>query len=414
MSARHPLTAKLPLPATGQNAVARPAQQPRQLRRLNIGLLIPTLQSGGAERVCSLLANHWARKGHHVTLMTYADASEDSFPVSPFVERVVLGNAHLTSGPWATLTKNMARVYALRQQVKASELDVTLSFMSVSNSSLALAARGLSAVCIGAERTYPPAVPLPRVAEWARWVLYGWLDAVAAQTTEAAAWLQANTRAKSVVVIPNPIELPLTCSLPRLDPAALRNAGSRMLLAVGRLSTEKNFERLIRAFLQALDTPGAAANQLNWQLIIVGEGPERSALLRLIEQLGANGKVLLPGRAGNMADWYDAADAFALTSDFEGYPNGLLEALAHGVPSVACDCLTGPRELITDGVNGLLVATNSTTELISALRCLMGDSNLRKQLGSHADITLNAHAIESISARWENVFAQAMAARGQA
>ena len=412
MSARHPHTSKLSQAAQGQPNAPLPVLQERQLRRLNIGLLIPTLQSGGAERVCSVLANHWARKGHHVTLMTYADASGDSFPVSPFVTRVVLGNAQLTSGRWSTLTKNMARVFALRRQIKDLKLDVALSFMSVSNSNLALAGRGLTAVCIGAERTYPPAVPLPRLAEWARWALYGWLDAVAAQTSEAAAWLQANTRAKSVAVIPNPVELPLACSLPRLDPITLRSAGSLMLLAVGRLSTEKNFERLIRAFARALDTPGAAANQLNWQLIIVGEGPERAALTRLIEQLGANGKVLLPGRAGNMADWYKAADAFALTSDFEGYPNGLLEALAYGVPSVACDCLTGPRELIDDGVNGLLVATNSRSELTSALRRLTGDSSLRKQLGSHADITLNAHAIESISARWESVFAQAMAAKG--
>ena len=412
MSARHPHASKPPVSTQAQRTAPRPAQHKRTPRQLSIGLLIPTLQSGGAERVCSLLANHWARKGHWVTLMTFADVHCDAFVVSPFVERVILGNAHLTQGGWRTLTKNLTRVHAVRRQIKTSQLDVVLSFMSVSNTCLALAGRGLSTVCIGAERTYPPAVPLPRLAEWARWGLYGWLDAVVALTDDGGQWLRAHTRAQTVAVIPNPVELPLASSKPTLDPAALRCAGSKMLLAVGRLSAEKNFERLIRAFLQASANASTQTSSGAWQLVVVGEGPLRFELTKLVERLGAQKTVLMPGLAGNISDWYQAADAFALTSDFEGYPNGLLEALAHGVPSVACDCLTGPRELIHNNVNGILVSASSQDELVNALGRLMSDAALRKRLATHADMTLDAHAIDGISDRWESVFAHAMQMKG--
>jgi glycosyltransferase involved in cell wall biosynthesis len=389
-------------------------RQPRRIRRLNIGLLIPTLQSGGAERVCSLLANHWARAGHHVTLMTFSDPASDAFVVSPFVNRVVLGGSNLTTGVWRTAAKNLARLRAVRGQIQESELDVTLSFMSVSNTLLALAGRGLSTACIGAERTYPPAMPLPKLAEWARWGLYGWLDAVVGLTDDSGRWLEKNTRAKTVAVIPNPVELPLESSAPFVDPKAVRCPGSRLMLAVGRLSEEKQFGDLIRAFCKVSEKLMSLASPLPWQLIILGEGPQRATLLKLIEQLGAQGTVLLPGRAGNVADWYVGADAFALTSSFEGYPNGLLEALAHGVPSVAFDCLTGPRELIRDGVNGLLVKPNSALDLEAALGRVMSDSSLRAQLARQSEMTVNAHAIDGISKRWEAVFAQAMASRGLA
>ena len=390
---------------------ARALHQTRRIRRLNIGLLIPTLQSGGAERVCSLLANHWARSGHHVTLMTFSDASSDAFVVSPFVNRVILGRADLTTSAWRTAVKNLTRLQALRSQIKQADLDVMLSFMSVPNTLLALAGRGLPTVCVGAERTYPPAVPLSKLAEWARWALYGWLDAVVGQTDDSGRWLKQHTRARAVAVIPNPVELPLASNAPLLNPKALRRADSYLMLAVGRLSEEKNYDHLIRSFLKASD---CLSPQNRWQLIVLGEGPERPALAGLIKHLGGQDRVLLPGRAGNMGDWYRAAGAFALTSAFEGYPNGLLEALAHGVPCVACDCLTGPRELIRDGVNGLLVKPNSPADLEVALARLMGDAALRARLAGQSETTTQSHAIEGISERWEAVFAHAMATRGMA
>jgi glycosyltransferase involved in cell wall biosynthesis len=393
--------------------------------KLRIGLLIHSLLPGGAERVCSLLASHWAQQGHAVTLMTYASPDTDAYAVSPAVQRVVIGGEQLSPNRWHSLRKNTLRVRRVRRQMQTSRMDVAVSFMSVSNSCLAVAGLGTGVVCIGSERTYPPAMALTRLGELARWALYGWLDAVVAQTEDAAQWLRQHTRARKVAAIANPVCLPLPGQEPRLEPSAWRRVGAPLLLAVGRLSEEKRFDVLLRAFAQArVASTGAthhgsgetvnSSTPASWQLALIGEGPEREMLQNLVTELGLQDHVLMPGRAGNVADWYAAADAFALTSRFEGYPNALLEALASGVPAVACDCLTGPRELIQDGVNGLLVAPDSPSELTDALARVMADPALRQRLSGQAHLTVDSHTIERIGARWEAVFTQVLARRGTA
>lgn len=377
---------------------------------LRIGLLIASLHGGGAERVCSLLTSHWARSGHHVTLMTFDGPHNDAFTLASEVERVVIGGAQLTKGRWATLKKNVGRVWRVRQQLHALRLDVAVSFMSVSNSCLAVAGLGTATACIGSERTYPPSMALGRLSEFARWWLYGWLDGVVALTEGGAEWLRAHTLARSVYTIANPVQLPPPNRLPWADPTVWCRPGAHLLLAAGRLNPEKQFDQLIRAFAQASDQASASHPDLpQWQLCVLGEGPLRAELQNLVNELGLQGRVLLPGHVGNMSDWLAVADVFALTSAFEGYPNVLLEALACGVPSVAYDCSTGPRELITEGVNGLLVPPGQMQALTQALGRLMSDADLRARMGRHADLTLDAHAIERISGRWEAVFADVLA-----
>ena len=390
-----------------------PSLQVRRVRRLNIGLLIPTLHAGGAQRVCSLLSSQWARSGHHVTLMTFTDPSSDAFAVSPFVNRVVLGAADSSAGVWRKAAKNAARLRSVRSELVGCDLDVAVSFNSLSTSLLVLAGRGLPTVCIGAEHKHTCVRPLPTLAEWARWRSYGWLDAVVGPTDDSARWLRQNTHAKLVAAIPNPVEVPLPSSKPYRQPGSLLRPGSRLLLAVGNLTAEKNHDHLIRAFVQACETLPSQSAQMPWQLVVIGEGPQRPVLEALIKQLGVQDRVLLPGRAGNVADWYAAADAFAMASLFAGCPNSLLEALAYGVPSVVCDGLSaGPHALIRDGVNGLLAKPNSAADLATALGRVMSDAALRERLAQHAEITNHAHGIEGISQQWEAVFAQAMAVRG--
>jgi glycosyltransferase involved in cell wall biosynthesis len=393
----------------GTLAVAEPQAHGR--RQLRIGLLIHSLLPGGAERVCSLLANQWVKQGYQVTLMTFAPISMDAYTLAPGVQRVHIGQWQNSPNRWHSFCKNIARVWRVRQQLRRSRLDVALSFMSVSNSCLAMAGLATRVACIGSERTYPPAVPLGKVGELSRWFMYGLLDAVVAQTEDAARWVLAHTRARVVAAVANPVCLPLSQQEPYLAPQAVVRPGAKLLLAVGRFSEEKRFDALIRAFAAAVQKVQSQSS-ITWQLVLVGDGELREPLETLVSQLGVKDQVLLPGRAGNIADWYAAADAFALSSRFEGYPNALLEALACGVPAVACDVLTGPRELIEDGVNGLLVA-NSPDALTSGLQQIMGNAPLRQHLASHADLTIRRHDIARIAARWEEIFRGALTAKGQ-
>lgn len=111
-------------------------------------------------------------------------------------------------------------------------------------------------------------------------------------------------------------------------------------------------------------------------------------------------RVLLLGGCGNLEDWYRRADLFVLTSKFEGFPNVLLEALAHGAPSVSLNCLTGPSDIIEDGVNGLLVPANDFEALEATLRTLMMDSDLRAKFAAAAEGVNTRFAVSRVMAMW--------------
>ena len=158
----------------------------------------------------------------------------------------------------------------------------------------------------------------------------------------------------------------------------------------------KQFGHLISSFAALAD------QHPRWNLIIVGEGADRSKLERLIDTLGLGTRARLIGRAGNIADWYKASDVFALTSSTEGFPNALIEAMAHGLPCISYDCLTGPSEIIDHGVNGLLVKANEEQALGSALNNVLSCEKLQQKLSENATRVIHKLDPDLIMNKWEH------------
>jgi glycosyltransferase involved in cell wall biosynthesis len=210
--------------------------------------------------------------------------------------------------------------------------------------------------------------------------------------------LSENTLAKQIEVIGNPLIWPLPEFLPLLSPKKYLNPEKKHLLAVGRLHPQKQFDLLIRVFKRI------AGDYKDWDLVILGDGEDRSMLECLVADLGLGESVSLPGVAGNLSEWYYKADAFVLSSAFEGFPNVLLEAMAHGIPVVSFDCNTGPRDLIEHGKNGLLVPDGDTAGLEQAIRELLSSEDFRNELGEHAKEVRQQYSIARIAGRWEKVF----------
>ncbi len=174
------------------------------------------------------------------------------------------------------------------------------------------------------------------------------------------------------------------------------DSGAKCLLAVGRLSKEKGFGGLIKIFSKL------AFKYQDWILRIVGEGPDRGVLESMISQLGLVGRVELPGRSTHIEHEFFMAEAFVLTSEFEGFPNVLLEAMAIGLPCVTVDCPSGPREISDQGRAALLVGAGNWTALYDALDILMGSQDLRLQLSRlGSKFVHQKFALPTILQKWE-------------
>lgn len=362
---------------------------------------IYSLSGGGAERVTANLANYWAAKGWRITIVTLTPRDLDFYELHPAVGRIGLELADESHNVIVGFWNNLRRVRALRRVLRQVQPDVALALMSTANIILALAARGLVKVrAIGSERNHPPQLPLGAQWEALRRSTYGRLTAVVAQTQESAEWLKQHTNAKRIPIIPNMALWPLPVHAPRLSPETVRDASRSMLLAVGRLDKQKGLERLIEAFT------ALARKYDDWDLAILGEGPERGALESQVQAAGLGGRVFLPGRAGNVGEWYQRADLYVMSSRFEGFPNTLAEAMAHGVPAVSFDCDTGPRDIIRHEVDGLLVTPENVVALRSALDRLMGDEALRAKFATRAVEARERFSRERITGLWEELFEQ--------
>jgi glycosyltransferase involved in cell wall biosynthesis len=178
-------------------------------------------------------------------------------------------------------------------------------------------------------------------------------------------------------------------------------SGRKLVLWAGRFEESKRADVLIDAFARV------ASTATDWDVILLGDGPARAAAIERVEQFGLSARIHLPGFAGNLADWYHRADAFVMTSSYEGFPNALMEAQAEGLPSIAFDVLTGPRELSAGGRRLVLLPDRNHVEsLADALSALLSDDAQREKLGRAARETAVDYSKERVLAMWDELFAK--------
>lgn len=215
------------------------------------------------------------------------------------------------------------------------------------------------------------------------------------QTAMGKDWMDACCHRANNVVIPNPVIWPL----PSLNSAAASQAWRserQQILAMGRLNPAKQFDLLIDVFSEL------SRIYPDWELVIVGEGNERKKLEAKIKELHLENQVYLPGRVTNVTQWYNQATMYVLCSKHEGFPNTLVEAMAHGLAVISFDCPTGPAEIIREGVDGLLISPEAgQAGLKQAMICLMDDVELRKNLMQEAIKVRERFSISQIGKLWE-------------
>jgi glycosyltransferase involved in cell wall biosynthesis len=261
---------------------------------------------------------------------------------------------------------------------------------------LPIAAAGLSGtLLVGSERAHPPEVPVGRIFALMRRLMFPRLDLVVCQTRQIADWFAKSLRipADRLAIIPNVVRPPAQ----DWEPTTFANAASgdpKSFVAVGRLDWQKGFDFALRAFaLIVEDCPDA-------RLTIVGEGPLHEELLALRAELQLTSHVVFQRPRGGLASLWREAYVLLFTSRYEGFPNVLAEAMAHGVPAVAFDCPSGPADIVNNGRDGFLVSMGDVETLAKRAIELTRNPAMRDEYARRAMSVSDQFALPRIADQW--------------
>jgi len=338
-----------------------------------LALVISSLGGGGGERIMLDLARGWLARGHGVTIITLSSPATDAYPIPVGARRIALdcmgGEGGWIAAPWRVLR----RLQRLRSALRETAPDVVIAFMVPTTALAVVAARDLGARVLVHELVDPGMEKVGAAYAWLRRVTYPRAAIVIAQTPRAAVVLRRLAPGSDVRVAPGFVP-PFVIE----EPPPPRTTPHPIFLAVGRLAPQKGFDLLLAAFARL------ASSLPEWGLRIVGSGALERELGMQAARLGIASRVEWVPRTPRPWDQVTHDTIFVLSSRYEGFPNVLLEAMALGLPPVAFDCPSGPAEIVTPGVNGVLVPADSVEALAAAMQALAANTALRQRLAAAA------------------------------
>jgi len=348
-------------------------------------MIVPSLRSGGTERVASLLCDEWMRQGNEVLLCLF-DGEEAFF--KPQVRQVSLAvpAAVSVSKKFSNFVKRVLRLYKLMRLYKPTHVIAFSEMASFPAIAAAIFSGNISRTIVSV-RANP--ARRSRVARCVTRFFFAFpYRIVGASKGVGDALVElVSTDPERTTAIPNPVSM----NRPEVGVAGW---GNPSILAVGRMVRPKRFDILVEAFARVQkDSAGA-------RLRVLGDGEEHSKLVEQVATLGLNEKIEFPGTTRVVADHLVACDIFVLSSESEGWPNALAEALCVGCAVVATDCPFGPNEMIVDGESGLLVPVNDPAALAAAISRLITDPELRQRLSRGALERAKLWTLESTARRW--------------
>lgn len=339
------------------------------------------LSGGGIERASSSMANAFDAKGYQVSVVALY-RREHFFTLNPDVEFIE-----------PSFSSSNRYVYALqmmcylRRCVARICPDVILAYGEWTNPYVILATRFMRIPVFLSDRM-SPALRMGAVQRLMKRLLYRYAQGVIAQTSFARDVIRRETGNNRIEVIPNPVNVieRIACE-PR-----------NQIISIGRLTREKGHRILVEAF--------SKLKNKEWQLMIVGDGGERPSLETLAQSLHVADRVIFAGHQKQLAPYLSAAQIFVLPSLLEGYPNALIEAMSLPMACVSSDCMAGPSDIISDGINGLLVEPGNSEAMAVALDRLIENEELRCRLAANASEVRQTLNFEKITMRYLNFILQ--------
>lgn len=359
---------------------------------------IPSLRSGGAERVAVILATEFINRGHEVTIVVESDVCQ--YNLTDEIKTICINNRSKDDEANSFVVRLVTHIgYLWRQYKEVKKIlkqespTIVISFISYASLPLVLLCRKKIPLIFSEHTTFNRS-SITKSLKYNRKYLLKYGDVVTILTNYDKGFV--NKRLKNAVVMPNPL------SFEPLSNEVFDNTfdARRDILACGTLYDIKGFDSLIKAF-------SLISNKYPEVLLdIVGSGDKSyyDYLNKLINELGLSRQVNMLGYCSNIREIMQKHSVFVLSSKQEGLPMSLMEAMSCGCACLSYDCVTGPSEIIVDTIDGLLARDQDIKDLSDKMDVLLSDKDLRYKLGKHAIDNISRFDKNVIVDRWLYIF----------
>lgn len=347
---------------------------------MKIIIIISSSGVGGSQRVAMHLAE-WLNK------------QEDCSAKIISLKKTQGNQYNMSQYDYEELSFGYTIIGQLRKKIKKFKPDIVLS-MGVPMTIYTVPACWFTGVKhIISERNDPAHFAGKALVKYVSRILMRTASGFVFQTKDAQRYYGV-TEGKRSTVIPNPLS-----GIEHMPSQIYNGRRENQIVSVGRLSKQKNQALLIDVFAEiVLVHP-------EYKLVIWGEGSERKSLEEQIKSMGLKDKVILPGSTDQVFDKIYRASVFVLTSDFEGMPNALMEAMALGIPCISSDCpCGGPRDLIKDGENGMLFSVGNRQELKEKILMIIESDDLQAEISKNAFSIRKTHSLNTVCKKWLDYF----------
>ena len=349
---------------------------------MKISFVTNGLTSGGSERVLSLVANEFAKRGYDVEILSYMDTVV-FYELEPnirvlFMDREAKSHSMLKKILW------------LRKYVKSNKPDVVIAFLQRVYCLTIMSLLGTGIPVISSERNDPRYYN--KLYKLLMRIFLPFTSRHIVQTQSIKEYFPKAIQRKTTI-IPNPVNEDIY----KINVDQVKKKD--LIINVGRMTNQKNQLMLIDAFNQIHQ------NFPSYQLYIYGDGPMREKLEERISSLSLKDKVFMPGRCESIFERMSEARLFCLSSDFEGMSNALIEAICLGLPIVTTN-VSGVKELIGDGQNGLVVEKGDKDGFVKAMKRILSDDTLMNSISVNNKKKADVFWAKAIIDQWEAVVNQ--------
>ena len=347
---------------------------------MKIGIIISAFTNGGAQRVAVTLSRWLNDNGHEGYIIALSESTKNQYDA----EGINLVRLE-------TIYKGQKITQRLRSYDQNNQIDAYIVMGVPMCIYVMPALKGSKAKIIVSERNDPRNFQGKTITKLVSRYLMSKADGFVFQTNDARDYYK-KYKNKSVV-IPNPVaDVPVI--LERLP----NEQRDKVIVTAGRLVPQKNHEMLIKAF-------GKIADRFpQYKLIIYGEGELKEKLQLLTKELGISNRVVFPGSVNDLHERIKNAELFVLSSNFEGMPNALMEAMAMGITCISTNCpCGGPKDLIDNGNNGYLIPVNDIDKCVDIITSVLDDKYEADRIGQNSLKTRDKYCSDVICSEWLNM-----------